>query len=83
MIWPVVRFTYQVDPLGSPTNPVPAALNRAAVEWAASVYARPGASSVSSMSVEKVSETYIDQSEPKVVAMLLMRHIREQAVMQF
>lgn len=71
MIWPVVIFTYLVDPLGSTTNPVPASLNRATVEWAASVYAMPGAGRVRSFSAEKISETYIDQAMPPVVNMLL------------
>ena len=31
MIWPTVSFTYLVDPLGSPTNPVPVSLNRAKI----------------------------------------------------
>jgi len=83
MIWPVVRFTYSVDPLGSATNPVPAALNRAAVEWTAAIYARPAGGAIDSWSVEKVSESYVEASEPKVVAMLLARHVRERAVLAF
>jgi hypothetical protein len=83
MIWPVVRFTYVVDPLGSETNPVPQALNRAAVEWTAFAYSKPSGGAVASWTVEKVSETYIKNSKPDVVSMLLGRHVREQASMVF
>lgn len=59
MIWPVVRFTYLVDPLGSPTNPVPVSLNRAVVEWVASIISRPlgGILQSQSFSAEKISES--------------------------
>lgn len=71
MIWPVVIFTYAVDPLGSATNPVPRSLNRAAVEWAASIYALPAAGRIRSFSAEAISETYTDWSIPPIVGMLL------------
>lgn len=84
LIWPVVRFTYDVDPLGSTTNPVPVALNRAAVEWVAAIYSKPSGGSIKSYSLEKVSETFnVEQSEPPVIHMLLSRHVREQSSLVF
>lgn len=83
MIWPVVVFTYNVDALGSVTNPVPAALNRAAVEWAAAVYSRPSGGALASVTVEKVSETYIKVATPPVVGMLLARYTRAVASLVF
>jgi len=75
--WPVVRFTYRVDFLGSPTNPTPQALVTAATEWAVALYSRPGGGSLKSVSVERVSETYADGSEPSVVQMLLAKYLRD------
>jgi hypothetical protein len=78
MIWPVVLFTYNVDPLGSTTNPVPTSLNRAVVEWAASIYAHPGAGRIKSFTAEKISETYNMMVMPKIVEALIGRYIRTQ-----
>jgi len=83
MVWEIVKFTYVVDPLGSGTNPIPAALERAAVEWTVSCHARAGGGAVESLSAEKVSENYIEQAEPPVVRMLLGRYLREKAIMVF
>jgi hypothetical protein len=84
-IWPIVRVTYTVDPLGSNTNPIPAALERAAVEWVAAIYSRPAGGAVRSWSTEGVSETYEDlkHAAPSVVTLLLARHIRGQVGIVF
>ena len=86
-VWPIVRLTYTVDPLGSDTNPVPKALCTAATEWAAYTLGKPaGAGPLTSVSIEKVSEGYGRAkvgAMPPFVQALLARHIREQAVMQF
>lgn len=81
MIWPVVKFKYKVDPLGSSTNPLPKALISAAIEWTVSIYARAGSGAIASVSLERVSESYVDSSEPPVVRMLLTKYIRDKAVM--
>jgi hypothetical protein len=83
MIWPVVRFTYVVDPLGSGTNTLPSSLNRAAVEWVAATYSKPSGGSVKQYSVEKVSETFDPLSKPPIVSLLLARYVREAAVLVF
>lgn len=58
-IWDVIRITYNVDPLGSATNPIPVSLNRAVVEWVAAIASRPmgGVLQSQSFSAEKISET--------------------------
>ena len=85
-IWPTVIFTYKVDPLGSVTNPVPASLNRACVEWAAAMAARPAGGAVQSYSAESISETFTDALRfpmPLVVTALMGRYIRSQASLVF
>jgi hypothetical protein len=79
--WPVVRATYRVDPLGSATNLVPKVFRTAAIEWTVSMYARSGGGALQSLSVGKVSETYIKDSMPPVVAALLARYIRGRATL--
>lgn len=80
MIWPTVVFTYKVDPLGSSTNPVTASMNRAVIEWAASMAYRPGGGIVKSYSAEKISETFQDQIVvPQTVYALLGKLVRSQA----
>jgi hypothetical protein len=85
--WPIIRLTYTVDPLGSPTNPVPKALTLAATEWVAFIISKPsGTGPIQSVSIEKVSESYGQGAKgpmPPFVRALLARHVREQAVMQF
>lgn len=81
MIWEVARFTYSVDPLGSGTNPVPSELKTAAVELAVSMYARAGGGAVTDVSVEGVSESYLEAPVPPVVTMLLARYVRGKVVM--
>lgn len=85
--WPIVRLTYTVDPLGSATNPVPKVLTTAATEWTAFILGKPaGSGPLTSVSIEKVSESYGPGKKgpmPAFVQALLGRHIREQAVMQF
>jgi hypothetical protein len=83
MIWPVVRFTYLVDPLGSPTNPVPKALTMAVVEWTAFLIARnPGL--VQSFTAEKISESYyFNWMIPPIVTSLLSIYIRTKASIIF
>lgn len=85
--WPIVRLTYTVDPLGSDTNPVPKTLTVAATEWLAYILGKPaGSGSLTSVSIEKVSESYGQGTKgpmPPFVSAMLARHIREQAVMQF
>jgi len=84
MIWPVVRFTYLVDPLGSATNPITPSLNRAAIEWAASFIMRPGGGIVQSYSAEKISETFSNKYVmPPTVNMLIGNLIRTQAGLVF
>lgn len=83
MIWPVVRFTYLVDALGSPTNPTPKSLRTAAVEWVSAVYSRPAGGVVKQWTTEKVSESYIDQSMPPVVNMLLLPYVRGRSSIVF
>ena len=83
MIWPTVIFTYLVDPLGSPTNPTPASLNRACVEWVAQMASRPAGGAVKSYTAEKISETFADKMPTDVVSALLGRYIRSQASMVF
>jgi hypothetical protein len=86
MIWPTVKFTYIVDPLGSATNPIPASLNRAAVEWTVFIAGRPFAGLVQSYSAEKISETFFNHlktAQPPVVQMLLAKYTRNQASMVF
>lgn len=83
MIWPVVRFTYLVDPLGSPTNPVPPSLTRAVVEWVAFIVARhPGM--LASFTAEKISESYNYQyTIPPLVTALLAPYIRSRGTLIF
>ncbi len=81
MIWPTVTFTYLVDPLGSATNPIPAALNRAAVEWAAAIVnLRPGSGPLQSYSAEKISETFTHNLKksglPPIIDVMLARYTR-------
>jgi hypothetical protein len=79
VIWDVLRVTYKVDHLGSSTNPVPQRLSTACIEWALSMYARPGGGAIKTMSIERVSETYRDEPVPDVVRSLLARYIRDTA----
>lgn len=80
MIWPTVRFTYKVDPLGSATNPVKPAMNRACVEWAAALAVRPGGGAIKQYTAEKISETFQDKLlMPATVYLLLGKLIRGQA----
>lgn len=81
MTWPFVRVAYKVDPVGSATNPHHAALTAAVVEWTAFVYAKTAAGAVGSVSMEGVSESYVAESEPKVVATLLAKYLRDQVAM--
>jgi hypothetical protein len=84
MIWPTVRFTYLVDPLGSATNPVTASLNRACIEWAATFIMRPGGGIVQSYTAEKISETYSNKYVmPPTVNMLIGNLIRTQVGIVF
>lgn len=84
-VWPIIRLTYTVDPLGSDTNPVPKVLTAAATEWAAYILGKPaGSGALTSVSIEKVSEGYGQARKiPSFVQAMLGRHIREQATMQF
>lgn len=83
MIWPVVRFTYLVDPLGSPTNPIPRALTAAVVEWTAFLIARNPAM-VQSFTAEKISESfYYNWMIPPIVTSLLAPYIRNKANLIF
>lgn len=83
MIWPVVRFTYLVDPLGSPTNPVPKALTAAVIEWTAFLIARNPAM-VQSFTAEKISESfYYNWMIPPIVTSLLSPYIRGKASLIF
>lgn len=83
MIWPTVTFTYLVDPLGSPTNPTPASLGRAVVEWVAFIVARHP-SMLQSFTAEKVSETYnVKYNIPPLVDALLAPYIRGRAGLIF
>jgi hypothetical protein len=87
-IWPTIEYTYLVDPLGSPTNPTPEALNRTVVEWAAFVWAmKPHSGRVRSFSAESVSETYenypVTTAVPPIVSLLLSRYIRGQGSLIF
>jgi hypothetical protein len=76
----MARFTYTVDPLGSNTNPIPASLNRAAVEWAAAIYSMSGGGAVRSYSAGQISETFADKmTMPAHVTALLSRYVRNQA----
>jgi hypothetical protein len=88
MIWPVVTFTYIVDPLGSPTNPIPNSLTAATFEWAAFIYAmRPMTGRLKSFSAEKISETYeyymLKGAVPPTVMMLLGPYIRNRGSLIF
>jgi hypothetical protein len=86
MIWPTVIFTYKVDPLGSATNPVPASLNRACVEWASAIAGRYGGGVVQSYSAEGISETFSDPLRfpmPPIVTALMSKYIRGQAGLVF
>jgi hypothetical protein len=86
MIWPVVRFTYKVTPLGDGTDgtmPIPAMLKTAAVEWVASVVTRSGAGALKSLGLERVQETYIDVAVPPHIQGMLYRYIREKARLAF
>jgi hypothetical protein len=82
-IWPVVRFTYLVDPLGSATNPVPKALTLAVVEWVAFLIARNPAM-VQSFTAEKISESYYyNWMIPPIVTSMLSIYIRGKASLIF
>jgi len=84
MIWPTVIFTYKIDPLGSATNPITASMNRACIEFAASMAYRPGGGIVKSYSAEKISETFQDKiAVPQTVYILLGRLVRNQASFVF
>ena len=86
MIWPGVRVTYKVQALGDGTGgtlKVPAALARAAIDWAASLYAMPGAGRLRSLNLERVSEAYVDQAVPRHVQGLLHLFVREKSLMVF
>lgn len=88
MIWPTVSFTYLVDPLGSPTNPVPASLRAAVLEWSAFLWAiQPFTGRLKSFTAEKVSETYenfvLKGAVPPVVYALLAPYIRGRASLIF
>ena len=84
--WPVVRMTYTIDPLGSDTNPIPRALITAATEWVAFIMQKPaGTGALTSVSIEKVSESYGQGAKgpmPPFVYALIARHVRESVVMQ-
>lgn len=81
MYWPVVVFSYLVDPLGSSSNPIPRALSQAAIEWTAAIYGRGGAmGALKSISLEAVTETYIDSNEPAAIKLLLARYNRDVVV---
>jgi hypothetical protein len=84
--WPIVRLTYTVDPLGTDTNPVPKALSAALTEWVAFILSKPaGSGPITSVSIEKVSESYGPGAKgamPPFVYALLARHQRGIAVMQ-
>ena len=85
-IWPLVRLTYTIDPLGSDTNPVPKSVQRAATEWVAYTLMKPpGTGPLTSVSIEKVSESYGQGRKgpmPALVEGLLARYIRGTVVMQ-
>lgn len=87
-IWDTVRVIYNVDPLGSATNPIPVSLNRAIVEWAAAIFARPMGGVLQSMSfsAEKISETLSFQmlwKIPPIVTTLLAPYIRGTGTLVF
>lgn len=88
-IWDTVRVIYNVDPLGSDTNPVPASLNRAVVEWAAAIFSLPmgGVLQSQSFSAEKISETLSFNMQwkgiPPIVTALLGPYIRGTGTLVF
>lgn len=87
-IWDTIRVIYNVDPLGSDTNPIPVSLNRAIVEWVAALYSRPmgGTLQSHSFSAEKISETFSFNMQwkiPPIVTTLLSPYIRGTGTLVF
>jgi len=86
--WPFIRITYTVDPLGSDTNPIPRALIVAALESVAAIMIRPaGSGSLTSVSIESVSESYGQGIKPGALLApaahaLLARYLRGSVIMQ-
>jgi len=89
MIWPVVKFTYNVQPLGDGTGgtfAAPKSLITAAIEWTAFIYSKTGGGGIQTLNLERVSENYgamVNLPQPAVVRMLLAKYIPRQVEMAF